>query len=159
MTPHSPEAQKTIDEAAARARARLESGAYLDAPSLFTRARIDLGWSITSERRAYAEGDQYPIGGLVIEKLPAYDDPTTGEIVPARFRVFDRYRMNSDSRGYNTLTIDEVDEAQIQWVRSWAWAGAVALLGRVNTKRRVAHPRDVEAIHDALVLAAESAAL
>lgn len=157
--PNTPEAQRQIDEYRARQRARLRSGAYLDAPSVWTRAQVEPGWAVYSRTRAYAEDPDQPIGGLVVDVLPAWSDRDTGEMFPLRFRVFDPYRRNSDSRGYAVITLDDVDESRIDFNRVRAWAGAVALLGMVNLHRRIAHPRDVEYLHDALVLAAESAAL
>jgi hypothetical protein len=114
-------------------------------------AHIEAGWPIYSTTRRYT-GTEEPIGGVVVDVLPAALDPDTGEITPTRYRVLDVYRP---SHPWQVLEAPEVSESALEGVgRQLATTGAYWLLRQVNLRRKVLHPDDVALIRDAHVLGA-----
>ncbi|HEY2300801.1 MAG TPA: hypothetical protein VGH66_02860 [Acidimicrobiales bacterium] len=111
------------------------------------------GWKLYSKTRFYDDGLQ-PVGGTLVNILPAGVDGDTGEMYPARYRCLNTWHPAH----WPTLTADEIDTDQLAGLdRRAAEAGTLFLLKPLFVGRRVARLhglKDVEAIHDAWRLAA-----
>ena len=117
----------------------------------FTLAEVAPGWPVYSTTRRY--DTEYPIGGVVVDVLPARLDTETGELVPTRYRVLDVGRRLM--MPWHTLEAPEVDTSALAGVgRQQATSAAYWLLERINKRRLVLHPDDVGYLRDAHVLGA-----
>ena len=94
-----------------------------------------------------------PVGGVVVDVLPAHLDADTGEIVGTRYRCLDVYR--NPGYAWQYLDAGEVDERSLEGVgRQLSTSAAYWLLRQINTNRRVLHPDDARHLHGAHVLGA-----
>lgn len=153
--PFDPTSPDWREQAAERKRARAMAGVVPvrgDFPGrTWALTQVGAGWPIYSTERRYT-GSEDPLGGVVVDVLPAYADLDTGEVVPTRYRVLDVYRGGHE---WQTLTAAEVDERALEGVgRQMATRAAYWLLDRIHPNRRVLHPADVAYLRDAHVLGA-----
>jgi hypothetical protein len=154
----TPDAQAVVEERRAERRARAVAGVPVNPAPIpgargFTLAQIDVGWSIFSNERRWADTED-PLGGLVCEVIhdQAVDDET-GE-------TWDRTRFSClmtwvPSRPWVMLDAAEIDLTQLSGIdRESCWI-AVKWLTRplAQSRRRWPNPHDLDAIDLAYRLA------
>jgi hypothetical protein len=153
--PFDPTAPFDNDAYLARKRARAASGVVPvrgDYPGrAHTLAQVGAGWPIYSSERRYT-GTDYAVGGVVIDVIPPYADPDTGEITPTRYRCLDIARP---SHPWQYLEAPEVETSALEGVgRQLSTLAAYWLLEQVNRNRLVLALDDVHYLRDAHALGA-----
>jgi hypothetical protein len=159
----SDEARRQVEQYAAEKRERARAGVT---PYYLQNATVEgvrPGWPIYSATRSYTDADpgidRWPVGGMVVEVVPAATDYETGELTPARYRCLDRYHRYPGRHPWQWLTADEVALPLEGVKRTEATACGYWLLRQVPPNRRVFHPADVDWLHDAWILAQAAAVL
>ena len=69
---------------------------------------IAIGVEIWCKPEARRDADDQALGGIVVEILPGWVN-SEGELLPARYKVFDRYRRFDDA--FRTVSEDEIDRS------------------------------------------------
>jgi hypothetical protein len=154
----TPDGQVTVADHMAKLRERAAAGVPVNPPPVpgaraFTLAQVDVGWSVFSTLRRWADTDD-PLGGLVCEIVhDRGEDPETGE-------MWDRTRYSClmtwvPSRPWVMLDANEIDLTTLSGIdRDGCWT-AVKWLTRpvAQSRRRWPNPHDLDAIDLAWQLA------
>jgi hypothetical protein len=154
----TPDGQVTVSDHMAKLRERAAAGVPVNPPPIpggraFTLAQVEVGWSVFSTLRRWADTDD-PLGGLVCEIIhDKGTDPETGE-------MWDRTRYSClmtwvPSRPWVMLDAAEIDLTTLTGIdRDGCWT-AVKWLTRpvAQSRRRWPNPHDLDAIDLAWTLA------
>jgi len=154
----TPEARAQVEAYEQGRRDLARAGGYVPPATEYALEGIEAGWPLYSTARRY--DDDYPVGGVVVDVLPAYTDPDTGEITPLRYRCLDAYRGRVTLwQAWQTLTADEIALPLEGINRARATTAGYWLLDQIPRRLKVFRPADVDHLHDAWTLAKAAAYL